>query len=785
MNILHRRPLFLCCSLFMLASLAGLFWDAAAKWILGGIFLVGMLLYARLSFIRRRDTYRAVLAVAVGILFCLALLRSHTSLHSPTHEYLRSREQSSVQVCATVTDRRGSGGNMTAYTLMLESVDGYSADGLAVLTCYYVSSLQPGNRISIEATVIPLSETVGNGYDAVALMGDGYIAGLLSEDETKVIVVAETDENPGNPGNPENFAVRAGKLRRTLAARLNLLTGREADGLPSALLLGDKTTLSDSVHRDFARVGVSHLLAISGLHVTLLFGLLGVILRFLRVAKRVRTVILGAGAVGYLCLLGFPPSATRAVIMLGVTYVGHLLSEQADSLTSLGVAGAWIVAATPYAVMDAGFWMSFLAVLGIVTVMPLVQEYLDRLPTRNAPFLWQLIRRDLLKFVAALLVGLVAVSFTLFVVAAVIGQMGILSPVVTVLLTPFCAMIILLSALCIPLMGTEIGGALGDTVRGICGMMTDITAWMAKPSWVVVSLRHPSVLPIAAVLLIATIVLLIIRLPSRRRGLVLLPMLTGWVMLSGILGLHGYFTRDRVSLTYLQPSSASEALVLVAGRQGLICDLTNGSLSSMSSAAQESEALGATELAVYMLTHYHTSTAGSLETLMDREMIRALWLPHPKNPQEYECMLACLEKANRACVLAYVYENGEALTVFGTGILTAQTSALRRSTQPVLLISLDLTPDGPERDGMVYCGSAVFESDLAQAAEDGIAASEMVIFGSHGPLFKQAYGENMEFSHVQTVIFSEYGDAAAWFDSADLPAELPLWVGQKRVVLSK
>jgi hypothetical protein len=86
---------------------------------------------------------------------------------------------------------------------------------------------------------------------------------------------------------------------------------------------------------------------------------------------------------------------------------------------------------------------------------------------------------------------------------------------------------------------------------------------------------------------------------------------------------------------------------------------------------------------------------------------------------------------------------------------------------------------------MVYCGSAVFESDLAQAAEDGIAASEMVIFGSHGPLFKQAYGENMEFSHVQTVIFSEYGDAAAWFDSADLPAELPLWVGQKRVVLSK
>ena len=81
------------------------------------------------------------------------------------------------------------------------------------------------------------------------------------------------------------------------------MTGDESRGLPSALLLGDKTYLSDSTRRDFSRAGVSHLLAISGLHVTLIFGMLAVFLRLIgvtpaKVVAYANTLLQESGGIG-------------------------------------------------------------------------------------------------------------------------------------------------------------------------------------------------------------------------------------------------------------------------------------------------------------------------------------------------------------------------------------------------------------------------------------------------------------------------------------------------------
>ena len=776
MNILHRRPLFTCCAVFMLASLAGIPLGIIGKCILGGMVLAATILYACRQMKYKQDTRRAVLAVAAGVLACLALLESCLTFQSPTRTRLHTLEHQVVQVEATVTDRRNSGGNMTAYTLSLEAVNGESAEGLALLTCTYVATLRPGNQISLEATLIPLSEAAGDGYDATALLGDGYVIGLLSESGNPMTVTRL--DSP-------HLLVRAGKLRRTLGARLHLLAGDEAYGLPSALLLGDKSPLSDTVRRDFGRAGVSHLLAISGLHLTLLFGLLELILRFFGGPKRVRAILLGVCGVGYLILLGFPPSATRAAIMLGVTYFSYMLSETVDPLTSLGLAGAVILAATPYAVQDAGFWMSFLATLGLVTLVPPLTEWLTRPTDKDAkrPMLWSRIRLDLLKFIASLAVGLIAVSFTLSVVAAVIGKMGILSPISTILLTPFCAAILLLSLVALPLVGTVAGVVLGQAIAFVSASMADLTAWMAEPSWAVVSLCHPAVVPIAVVMLTATVLLLVIRLPEHRRFLVALPMLVGWMAVGGVLTVHAGVTRNRVDVTYLQPSAVSEALVMVSGSQGMICDLSNGSLSAMTAAAREAEDRGATELSVLMLTHYHSRTSGALATILDRETVRALWMPRPHDEEAYFLMLACLEKAEASGVPVFLYENGEALRVFGEGLLVSETTFMARSDQPVLLVTLDLTSRHGVRDRLVYCGGAVFESDLNARASERISEAQTVIFGHHGPLFRAPYGEGLDLTQTEIIVFSAHGDAAAWFTPAVLPSDTPVWVGQKRLTL--
>ena len=760
MAIFHRRPLFLCCSVFLLACLTGYFLPSVGRLILFGCVAAVGALILLIHWARKRNLTAICIIIAALILLFAGLFRSHLWFNDGETARLTALEGQTVKVTGTVTDRRGSGSYMTSYSVKLTSVNGENADGLALLTCHYVSDLQSGYEIEADVTVVSLEEAAGEGYDAAVLWGDGYITGLLSEYEATVTITGEYAENP---------SVKIGALRRSLATKLNQLTP-DGKGLPSALLLGDRSALSDSLRRDFARAGVSHLLAISGLHVTLLFGLLEGLLRLLRTPKKVRALLLLLAASGYLVLLGFPPSATRAVIMLGSVYLSYLLSARADPLTSLGLAGALILAVTPCAVADGGFWMSYLATLGLLTVLPAVNRRLT--VKEDPPSLLSRLRIALCRLVAGLLVGVVAMSFTLPVVAAAIGEMGILSPLSTLILTPFCGALLVLSLLSLPFGGGSVGALLGGCMEAICQAMERITAWMGSPSWVVISLHHQYVLPIAMGMLFATLILLAVKLPNRRKWTLVLPLLVGWTAIGGVLGIHSLITAGDMTVTYIQPSSVSDMLVLTEGNQTVICDLSNGSLTAMNTATREAKRSGATEIAVLMLTHYHSRTTGTLSAILSRETVRTLWLPVPDTEDEYFLLLSYLEKAEAAGVPVHLYSEGEVLSLFGGCTASLDTDTMSRSVQPVLLLSFET-----KEDRLVYCGSAVFESDLAKAATIMVSEADAVIFGNHGPLVKKPFGEDLTFQPTATVILSEEGDVAGQF-VPDAITDQPLWLGE-------
>ncbi len=777
MNMLHHRPLFLWCVAFSAAAAGGyvLFdvWKSsfASPW---AVFLCLVALFFLMGamgglILGKKKQRRRTVTVCIAVLSAmLGLWQSFMTFAGERATYVQSLHEETVTLEAVVTERRGEGGYLSSFALEVRSIDDGAFGGAALLTCHYLADLSPGDVIRLTAQVLPLEEVVGDGYSAGILQGDGYLFGLLSESEEDIEFREERDSS---------WRLRVSALRRTLAARLTLLTERGA-GLPSALLLGDRSALYNEVRRDFARAGVSHLLAISGLHMTLLFGVLDGLLRLLRFPKKGRASLLLLAALGYLVLLGFPPSATRAVIMLGFVYLSVLLTARADALTALGLSGVLILVCTPYAVADAGFWMSYLATLGLVAIMPWVNTRVTSFRAREGWY--RRLCAPLIKVGVGVAVGVIAMSCTLAIVAAVIRETGILSPVSTLLLTPLCGAVILLSLLTLPFFGTVLGDRLGQLIEAICSWMTELAARMAEPRWVVISLTHPAILPMAIIMTAALLVLLCIRLPARRRWVPVLPLLIGWTLIGATVAIADLTDGDKPEVSFLQPSSQADMLVLVEGRDAVICDLSNGSLSSLTAASVEASRRGATEIAVLMLTHYHERTVATLGELLSRETVRELWLPTPSTNEEYDTMLSYCEKAEAAGVTVTVYERGVALRVFGTGELTLQSAALDRSTQPVLLVTLDTEPTSEQGGELVYCGSAVFESELSRAASAAVASSDAVIFGNHGPLVKRSFGEGLSYREDVRIVLSEYGDVAACFRADSVPETGELWQGQWR-----
>lgn len=141
-------------------------------------------------------------------------------------------------------------------------------------------------------------------------------------------------------------------------------------GIMSAMLVGEKGNLDSVTKELYQTVGIYHILAISGLHISMIGGFILKLLKrlgikpFMAVGLSLTVILL------YGVMIGMPPSAFRAIVMFGFGVVAPLLRRSHDRFTSMAVAGACLAIWEPLLLLDAGVQLSFLAVLGIVTLYP-------------------------------------------------------------------------------------------------------------------------------------------------------------------------------------------------------------------------------------------------------------------------------------------------------------------------------------------------------------------------------------------------------------------------------
>ena len=169
-------------------------------------------------------------------------------------------------------------------------------------------------------------------------------------------------------GESGSFRARTHRLQQKLSESLRRAMHRDTGGVLAAMTVGDRSGLSAQLRRAYRGAGLSHVLVVSGLHVTIFCGLLDALphkeRERSRAYRRARSLLRAGTALLLVGITGATPSVPRAAVAVWVSSLGVWVGGPADTLTSLGAAGVLMCLGNGYAVYDVGFELSFAAVMG-------------------------------------------------------------------------------------------------------------------------------------------------------------------------------------------------------------------------------------------------------------------------------------------------------------------------------------------------------------------------------------------------------------------------------------
>jgi len=240
-----------------------------------------------------------------------------------------------------------------------------------------------GNRLDLSLRFHPPERYRDPGaWDYSAYLAQHGIAVLGSEEAQEIHFLAGKDR--------PSLACLATAAQTWAAARLDRIAVAseslkwlpswlrwtpQDSGLLSAMLFGDRTRLRHDLRTTFERTGSFHLLVVSGLHITIIVGMIFWFARKLRFSPFAATVLSIALALPYAFLTGFAPPVQRALWLSAVYLVCRILYRERAALNAVGIAALGVLVYKPSALFDASFQMTFLAVLAIAGVAAPMIEF--------------------------------------------------------------------------------------------------------------------------------------------------------------------------------------------------------------------------------------------------------------------------------------------------------------------------------------------------------------------------------------------------------------------------
>lgn len=249
--------------------------------------------------------------------------------------------------------------------------------------------------------------------------------------------------------------------KKLMSVYKSILEDRESGAL-IAMLLGEKQLLDDEIKQLYQENGISHVLAISGLHVSLIGITIYKLLKKLKIGIIPATVLSILFIYSYGVLTNFSVSTNRAVVMMIIMMLAKIFGKTYDMLSSMALSAFLILLQNPMQLFQAGFLLSFGAVFGIAVLMPC----------------FKLLFTENNKIMDGLFVSVSAQAITTPVVLFYFYQFPVYSLIINILILPFMS-IEILAALIAGIIGT-VSVPLGVFAIGSTNYILKFTEWICR-----------------------------------------------------------------------------------------------------------------------------------------------------------------------------------------------------------------------------------------------------------------------------------------------------------------
>lgn len=476
---------------------------------------------------------------AIGTIF-------YISYDKLCYQKITAFDGQNIVVSGVLTDYYDYNGDRTAYY-----IDGRINNGIkAKIYCYgEAKNCDIGDEIIVEGIASVPKDSFSFG-SLKYYRSKGY---FLSIDQPEISIF-DADKLPVKRAMCRYREYIHDKMRDNLDV--------ESLSLVDAITFGEKSGIADDTKTVLYRAGIGHIMAVSGVHLSIVCSLFWFFLQLTALNKFTRFGLILIPMLAFVMLSGASNSVIRAAVMLILVYGSTLFNRKADLMNSLGIVVILLTVGCPFTVTDASFLLSVTGVIGVGAVAPAIITMLEE-------------KRKLGKISKSLITTAIVSAVVFPVCFLYFDEVSVVSPVSNLLLIPVCSVILVCGAAVVFTGGANI---ILVPLMKICGLCCKFVLGFSK----VIGEAHFTYIPVSNRFSLFAIIAVILvsvgtALYFRKIKLTAIVYTVSCFLCIFSIYIYRFIPSDHIDVAFLKKGSSS-AIVINDGKNASIIDLNKGGL---------------------------------------------------------------------------------------------------------------------------------------------------------------------------------------------------------------